>query len=177
MRGTFPRHVAILTGISPRKGHPISRFFTANSRIFRGAKPNMCLSPSIVIKILGQRWCTTAFLCLYLQAQRDTIQRIGMTETGTKTNKDTNFKTKQPSQYHVVMHNDDETTMDFVVMVLVTIFHKSENDAESLMMKVHLEGFAIVGTYYKDIAASKAGYAMAMARKNGFPLRLTVEMA
>lgn len=77
--------------------------------------------------------------------------------------------------YNVIMHNDDVTTMDFVVMVLKRIFRKNEQDAETIMMKVHNEGSAVVGTYSKDIAVSKAKYAMAMAKMNGFPLKLTTE--
>ena len=79
--------------------------------------------------------------------------------------------------YNVVMHNDDETTMDFVVMVLATVFHHSQEDAEALMLTVHVEGKAIVGTYCHDIASTKANHVMILARKNGFPLLLTVEEA
>lgn len=73
------------------------------------------------------------------------------------------------------MHNDDVTTMDFVVMVLKRIFRKSEQDAESTMLKIHHEGSAVAGTYFRDIAKSKAEYTMALARTNGFPLKLTIE--
>lgn len=77
--------------------------------------------------------------------------------------------------YNVVMHNDDVTTMDFVVHILVSIFRKSPQDAETLMLKVDREGSAVAGTYYKDIAESKKNKATAEARKNGFPLLLTIE--
>jgi ATP-dependent Clp protease adaptor protein ClpS len=77
--------------------------------------------------------------------------------------------------YNVIMHNDDVTTMDFVVYVLVRIFRKSEDDAETLMLKVHNEGSAIVGTYSQDIAQSKANYTMNLAKANNFPLQLTIE--
>lgn len=79
--------------------------------------------------------------------------------------------------YNVIMHNDDITTMDFVVMVLKSIFRKSAEDAETIMLKIHNEGKAVVGTYYKDIAQTKAYYTMDLARKNGFPLKLTIEEA
>lgn len=82
---------------------------------------------------------------------------------------------KEPSMYNVIMHNDDVTTMDFVVMVLKRVFRKDEADAEEIMMKVHTEGAAVVGTYFRDIAVSKAQYAMALAKINGYPLKLTVE--
>ena len=77
--------------------------------------------------------------------------------------------------YNVIMHNDDVTTMDFVVYVLVRIFRKSEEDAETLMLKVHNEGSAVVGTYSQDIAQSKANYTMNLAKTNNYPLKLTIE--
>ena len=87
----------------------------------------------------------------------------------------TQFKLKEPPKYNVIMHNDDVTTMDFVVFVLVKVFRKSEEDAESIMLKIHYEGSAIVGTYSKDIAQSKANYTMNIAKANNFPLQLTIE--
>ena len=84
---------------------------------------------------------------------------------------------QQPPMYHVIMHNDDVTTMDFVVMLLMQIFRKSETDAETIMLKIHNEGSAIVGTYYKDIALSKARVATELARDNNFPLQITTEEA
>lgn len=84
------------------------------------------------------------------------------------------FRMKEPPLYNVIMHNDDHTTMDFVVMVLIRIFRKSEADAETIMLKIHHEGSAVVGTYTKDIAQTKAAYTVQLARANGFPLQLTV---
>lgn len=78
--------------------------------------------------------------------------------------------------YRVIMHNDDVTTMDFVVMVLATIFHKSELEAEAIMLKIHHEGKAVVGTYYYDIAVTKQMQTMRLARENHFPLVVTVEI-
>ncbi|MCQ2236833.1 MAG: ATP-dependent Clp protease adaptor ClpS [Bacteroidales bacterium] len=79
--------------------------------------------------------------------------------------------------YDVVMHNDDETTMEFVVALLITVFFKSKAEATSLMMKIHNEGAAIVGTYNSiDIANSKASKAESLARTNDYPLRVTVEI-
>lgn len=100
-----------------------------------------------------------------------------MSETQTKHNRQTIFKVKEPSLHNVIMHNDDETTMDFVVMVLKRIFHKSEQDAEIIMLKIHNEGSAVVGTFYRDIAVSKSIYAMDLAKQNGFPLKVTTEEA
>lgn len=89
----------------------------------------------------------------------------------------TNSEIKEPRHFAVVLHNDDFTTMDFVVEVLTEIFFKTLEEAENLMLKVHNEGAAIAGIYSLDIAASKANKATARARKEGFPLRLTVEPA
>lgn len=85
------------------------------------------------------------------------------------------IKLKEPKFYHVVMLNDDFTPMDFVVRILIDIFHKDPATAEHLMMQVHLRGSAIVGTYSKDIAVTKVQAAMGRAREAGYPFRLIVE--
>lgn len=100
-----------------------------------------------------------------------------MADTQIQGSKKTLFRVKEPSRYNVIMHNDDVTTMDFVVMVLQRIFRKTEVDAEVIMLKIHNEGAAIVGTYTRDIAQSKANYTMKLARQNSFPLQLTIEEA
>ncbi|MDE7413683.1 MAG: ATP-dependent Clp protease adaptor ClpS [Muribaculaceae bacterium] len=82
---------------------------------------------------------------------------------------------RPPRKYDVVFHNDDFTTMDFVIQVLKDVFLKSEIDAFSLMMDVHKSGKAIVGSYSYDIAMSKRDKAMALASAEGFPLKITVE--
>ena len=81
---------------------------------------------------------------------------------------------KEPRRYKVIIHNDDFTTMEFVVKVLVTVFFKSESEAESLMMGVHKTGSAVVGVYSYDIAMSKVRKATDMARAESFPLKLTI---
>ena len=86
-------------------------------------------------------------------------------------------KLREPRRFNVIIHNDDFTTMDFVVEVLVQVFFLSPGNAHSLMLEVHNTGKAIVGSYTRDIATSKAEKATRMARDNGFPLRLTVEPA
>ena len=97
------------------------------------------------------------------------------THIKTSHSKHTQFKIKEPPMYNVIMHNDDVTTMDFVVYVLVKKIKKSEQDAETIMLKIHNEGSAIVGTYSQDIAQSKANYTMNLAKANNFPLQLTIE--
>ncbi len=80
---------------------------------------------------------------------------------------------KEPRRYKVYIHNDDFTTMDFVVKVLMTIFYKTKPEAEVLMMRVHRSDKAVVGIYSYDIAVSKVRKATQMARDEGYPLRLT----
>lgn len=80
-----------------------------------------------------------------------------------------------PPEKKVVFYNDDYTTMEFVIDVLISIFNKTAEDAEELMLTVHEEGSAIVGTYTYDIAVSRANLTKQIARQNGFPLRVEVE--
>lgn len=82
-------------------------------------------------------------------------------------------KVKEPRHYKVLMHNDDFTTMDFVVMVLKVVFFKDNDEAEKIMMHIHKNGEAVVGIYSYDMAASKTNRAMKMAKLAGFPLRVT----
>lgn len=85
------------------------------------------------------------------------------------------YKLKEPKQYLVVMLNDDFTPMDFVVGILIEIFHKDAVNAERLMMLVHKTGKAVVAKYSYDIAITKAQAAMDRAKKEGYPFRLSVE--
>ena len=84
---------------------------------------------------------------------------------------------REPRKFKVIIYNDDFTTMEFVVMILVQVFLKSENEAQTLMLQVHHSDKAVVGIYSYDIAVSKARKATNMAREQGYPLRLTVEPA
>ena len=79
----------------------------------------------------------------------------------------------EPKRYKVYIHNDDFTTMDFVVRLLMTVFYKNQEEAERLMLKVHHSDKAVVGIYSYDMAVSKVRRAVAMAREEGYPLRLT----
>jgi len=87
----------------------------------------------------------------------------------------TSLKTKKPDLYNVFLLNDDYTTMDFVVNVLMSIFHKEEVEATKIMLHVHNYGKGLAGTYIKDIAESKVNAVHVLAAKNGFPLRCTIE--
>ena len=82
---------------------------------------------------------------------------------------------REPKRYKVYIHNDDFTTMEFVVKILMTIFFKSEAEAQALMLKVHHSDKALVGVYTYDIAVSKVRKATQMAREENFPLRFTVQ--
>lgn len=84
---------------------------------------------------------------------------------------------REPRRYKVTIYNDDFTTMEFVVKVLVEIFFKTEAEAEQLMLNVHRSDKAVVGIYSYDIAMSKVQKATLMARNEGFPLRLSYEPA
>ena len=82
---------------------------------------------------------------------------------------------REPRRYKVIIYNDDFTTMEFVVKVLVEVFFKSEAEAETLMLQVHHSDKAVVGIYSYDVANSKVRKATNMARNAGFPLRLIVD--
>lgn len=78
----------------------------------------------------------------------------------------------EPRRYKVIIYNDDFTTMEFVVLVLTSVFFKSAEEAEALMLAVHKSGSAVVGIYSYDVAISKVRKATMMAREENFPLRL-----
>lgn len=80
-----------------------------------------------------------------------------------------------PPERSVVFYNDDFTTMEFVVDILISIFNFSKEKAETTMRCVHENGSAVVGTYTFDIAVSRANLTRQIAKKNGFPLRVEVE--
>ncbi len=93
------------------------------------------------------------------------------------TKEKTKSRIKEPRQYNVIMIDDDFTTMDFVVGVLVDIFHKDQVSAEAIMLGVHKNGQAVVGKYPYDIAVTRVNNALARAKEAGFPFRMTVEEA
>jgi ATP-dependent Clp protease adaptor protein ClpS len=84
-------------------------------------------------------------------------------------------KTKKPQMWRVVMHNDDFTTQEFVVHILILFFQKDPTEANHLMLKVHMTGKAIVAVYTKDIAETKVAKVTDYAREHGHPLMVTME--
>jgi ATP-dependent Clp protease adaptor protein ClpS len=84
-------------------------------------------------------------------------------------------KTAVPKRYKVIFHNDDYTTMEYVVEVLRRFFHKSETEALHIMLTVHKKGKAIVGLYPRDVAETKVAEVMRDARDRGHPLLVTTE--
>lgn len=82
---------------------------------------------------------------------------------------------REPRRYKVVMYNDDFTPMDFVVGILLKIFHKSEDESIALMYSIHQGDSAVVGVYPYDIARTKSALAESEARKAGYPLSVKVK--
>lgn len=88
---------------------------------------------------------------------------------------ETKSKLEKPKLYKVILHNDDFTTMEFVVFVLEYVFKRSEAEAVVIMLKVHNEGVGIAGIYPYDIAYMKSQKAMNLARAREYPLLVTLE--
>src|ERR1051325_9235615 len=93
--------------------------------------------------------------------------------TRTRTEK----KVKQPSQYRVLLHNDDYTTMEFVVHVLQSIFNHEEAEATQIMLHVHSKGIGVAGVYPHEVAETKIEQVHDLAREHEYPLRCSMEEA
>ena len=94
-----------------------------------------------------------------------------------KTKEKVRTRLKEPKHYRVMMHNDDFTTMEFVVEILIDIFHKNQSEAERRLLRLHQSGMAAVGVYPFDIAMTKIYEATERAKQEDFPFRLTAEEA
>jgi ATP-dependent Clp protease adaptor protein ClpS len=87
----------------------------------------------------------------------------------------TRTRAQTPPMYRVLLHNDDFTTKEFVVQVLVSVFHKGLAEATELMWQVHRKGVGVAGVFPREIAETKVATVDALAREAEFPLRVSME--
>ena len=88
---------------------------------------------------------------------------------------DDDIDLQEPKKYKVFLLNDDFSTMDFVIDVLVRVFRKSVDEASTIMMNIHNKGKELCGTYTYEIATTKVAQVKSMAREKGFPLKAIME--
>lgn len=84
-------------------------------------------------------------------------------------------KLSKARRYKVILHNDNYTTQEFVVIVLMKFFHRTETEATHIMLSVHHKGQGVAGVYTKDIAETKVDQVQSFAKEYGMPLRLSAE--
>lgn len=97
-------------------------------------------------------------------------------QTGGEILERTRQETRKPELYKVLLLNDDYTTMDFVVEVLESIFHKQPAQAFRIMIAVHTQGKGLCGVYPHEVAETKVSAVVELAREHGFPLRAAMEL-
>jgi len=88
---------------------------------------------------------------------------------------ETRFALDEPKQYKVLLHNDDYTSMEFVIEVLMHVFHKNLADSEKIMLEIHHSGRGVCGVFTHEIAETKVHQVKQLAKTNGFPLLATME--
>ena len=86
-------------------------------------------------------------------------------------------KLARPRRWKVLLHNDDYTTMEFVVWVLQAVFHHDETTATQIMLHVHKTGTGVAGVYTREVAETRVSQVEALAREHEFPLRCSMEEA
>jgi ATP-dependent Clp protease adaptor protein ClpS len=96
-------------------------------------------------------------------------------DTGIVTETRTSQKTKKPPLYKVLFHNDNYTTMEFVVAVLEQVFHRTHSEAERIMLEVHHKGAGLAGVYTFEVAETKIKTTEELAREHEYPLKLSME--
>ena len=84
-------------------------------------------------------------------------------------------KIAEPPLYKVLLHNDDYTTMEFVILILERVFQKTTAEATRIMLNVHTQGIGVAGVYPREIAEMKVAAVLDLARKNEYPLLCTME--
>ena len=106
-----------------------------------------------------------------------TKQRPGTDDgdTGVVTETKKKEQLKKPQLYRVIFHNDNYTTMEFVIAVLREVFHKSESDSVAIMLNVHKNGFGVAGVYSFEVAETKVNRTHQLAKEAEYPLKLTME--
>ena len=108
-----------------------------------------------------------------MASQDDRSDRSGGVDTLERV--DTAKKTQTPKMYKVILHNDDFTPMDFVVLVLKRFFSKTEEQATQIMLDVHQKGYGVAGVYTLEIAEMKSMQCNQLARSHQYPLESTIE--
>ncbi len=88
---------------------------------------------------------------------------------------ETKDEVREPSMFRVLLHNDDYTTMEFVVEILIIVFNKSPEEAVEIMLNVHRKGIGMCGVYTYEVSETKVNIVHVLARENGFPLKCTME--
>jgi ATP-dependent Clp protease adaptor protein ClpS len=84
-------------------------------------------------------------------------------------------KVEEPRKFKVLLHNDDYTTMEFVVFILESVFHHSQASATRIMLSIHKTGIGIAGVYTREVAETRCEQVTSMARKAGHPLQVSME--
>ncbi len=98
-----------------------------------------------------------------------------LTETHTSPELFADDEIMEPRRFKVLLHNDDYTTMDFVIYILKKVFNKTEGEAVQIMMNIHKNGIGLCGIYTAEVAETKVVMVKNLARKEGFPLKCTME--
>ncbi|MFO0594654.1 MAG: ATP-dependent Clp protease adaptor ClpS [Myxococcaceae bacterium] len=96
-------------------------------------------------------------------------------DTGVATQTRKKEQLKKPPLFRVLFHNDNYTTMEFVVFVLQSVFNKTESDAMQIMLNVHRNGLGVAGVYTKDVAETKVNKTHQLAKEAEYPLKLSIE--
>lgn len=112
-------------------------------------------------------------MSIHMSSDSDKKRPDNKRETGLALKERT--RTKKPPLYKVLLHNDDYTTKEFVVMILQSIFNKSEAEAVRIMMHVHNNGIGVAGVYTHEVAETKVAKTMNLAQAHEYPLQCSLE--